>query len=433
MVSNNILVIGAGIVGLQVSIDLANMGFEVHLVESQPSVGGRMAQLDKTFPTNDCSICILAPKMIECVQHPNIETLTYSEVQGISGTVGDFDVRVQRKPRYVDIDKCTGCGECVEKCPTKAPNEFDMGMSERKAIYLPFPQAVPRKVTIDPTSCRMLTEGKCGICEKVCTAKAIDYQQKEETVQLNVGAVVICTGFDMFDMTNVPEYGYGRMANVLTAMEFERMLSASGPTLGHIQRPSDGREPKTIAFIQCVGSRDVNCKPYCTSVCCMHSVKEAVIANEHDPGLKSYIFNIDLRLGGKGFQEYVNRAIKEYDVTFVRSRPGSITGNGDGDLVLWYEDTHEGTQETLRVELVVLAQALVASNGTKRVADVLKVDMDQFGFLDIPDPLARPVDTRVPGIFACGFCQSPRDIPQGIVQASCAAARVAEELGGTVL
>ncbi len=430
MVSNDILVIGAGIVGLQVSIDLANMGFQVHLVESQPSVGGRMAQLDKTFPTNDCSICILAPKMIECVQHPNIDTMTYSEVLGITGAVGDFDVRVQKKPRYVDVDKCTGCGECVEKCPTKAPNEFDLGMSQRKAIYLPFPQAVPRKVTIDPTVCRMLTEGKCGICEKVCTAKAIDYEQKEETVQLNVGAVVVCTGFDLYDMTNVPEYGYSKLANVVTAMEFERLLSASGPTLGHIQRPSDGKEPKTIAFIQCVGSRDVNCKPYCTSVCCMHSVKEAVIANEHDPDLKSYIFNIDLRVGGKGFQEYVRRAMKEYDVNFIRSRPGSITGNGDGDVVIWYEDTHEGTQETLQVELVVLAQALVASNGTKGVADVLKVDMDQSGFLYIPDPLARPVDTTVPGIFACGFCQSPRDIPQGIVQASCAAARVAEDLGG---
>jgi len=433
MVSNDILVIGAGIVGLQVSIDLANMGFQVHLVESQPSIGGRMAQLDKTFPTNDCSICILAPKMIECVQHPNIDTMTYSEVLDITGTMGDFDVKVQKKPRYVDVDKCTGCGECVEKCPTKAPNEFDLGMSERKAIYLPFPQAVPKKVTIDPTSCRMLTEGKCGICEKVCTAKAIDYEQKEETVQLNVGAVVVCTGFDLYDMTNVPEYGYGRLDNVMTAMEFERMLSASGPTLGHIQRPSDGKEPKTIAFIQCVGSRDVNCKPYCTSVCCMHSVKEAVIANEHDPDLKSYIFNIDLRVGGKGFQEYVHRAIKEYDVNFIRSRPGSITRNGDGDVVIWYEDTHEGTQETLQVELVVLAQALFASNGTKRVADILKVDMDQFGFLDIPDPLARPVDTTVQGIFACGFCQSPRDIPQGIVQASSAAARVAEELGGMAI
>jgi len=368
--------------------------------------------------------------MIECVQHSNIDTMTYSEILGIEGGVGDFNVKVLKKPRYVDIDKCTGCGECVEKCPTEVPNEFDMGMGHRKAIYLPFPQAVPRKMTIDPAYCRKLTEDKCGICEKVCTAKAIDYEQLEETVELNVGAVVVCTGFDLYDMTNVPEYGYSRLANVLTAMEFERLLSASGPTLGHIERPSDGKEPKTIAFIQCVGSRDVNCKPYCTSVCCMHSVKEAVIANEHDPDLRSYIFNIDLRVGGKGFQEYVQRAIKEYNVNFIRSRPGAITHNGDDDVVIWYEDTQEGTQETLQVDMIVLAQALMASGGTKRMADVLNVELDQFGFLDVPDPLARPVDTTVPGIFACGFCQSPSDIPQGIVQASCAAARVAESLGG---
>ena len=430
MVSKEILVVGAGIVGLQVSIDLANMGFKVHLVESQPSIGGRMAQLDKTFPTNDCSICILAPKMIECVQHSNIETMTYCEVLGIEGSVGDFDVRVLKKPRYVDVDKCTGCGECVEKCPTAVPNEFDMGMGHRKAIYLPFPQAVPRKMTIDSTNCRMISVGKCGICEKVCTAKAIDYEQLEETVELNVGAVVVCTGFDLYDMTNIPEYGYGKLANVLTAMEFERLLSASGPTLGHIKRPSDGKEPKTIAFIQCVGSRDVNCQPYCTGVCCMHSVKEAVIANEHDPDLKSYIFNIDLRVGGKGFQEYVQRAIEEYNVNFIRSRPGSITGNGNDDVVIWYEDTMEGIQKTLQVDMVVLAQALVASDGTKRMADVLNIELDQFGFIDIPDPLTRPVDTTVPGIYASGFCQSPRDIPPGIVQASCAAARVAGDLGG---
>jgi heterodisulfide reductase subunit A len=428
MVSKEALVIGASIVGIQVSIDLANMGYKVHLVESTPSIGGRMAQLDKTFPTNDCSICILAPKMIECHQHPNIDCLTYSEVTGISGSAGDFKAMVRKKARYVDHDRCTGCGNCVEKCPKKVPNEFDMELGPRKAIYIPFPQAVPKKMTIDAENCIYLQKGKCRACEKACEANAIDFEQKDEVLELNVGAVVVCTGLDFYDMRNLPEYGYGKIANVVTAMEFERYLSASGPTLGHLKRPSDGKEPLKIGFIQCAGSRDVKHCLYCTGVCCMHSIKEAILTNEHNPQAESYIFYMDLRTAGKNFQEYLNRAGSEYNVNYIRSRPGRITENEKGDPVIWYEDTHDRKLRSLQVDLVVLAQALIASEGTKTVADTLSLRSDRFGFIEIPDPMTRPVDTSVKGIFACGFCQAPMDIPEGVAQASSAAARVAEML-----
>jgi len=428
MPSKDVMVIGGGVVGMQVSIDLANMGYKVDLVESDPSIGGRMAQLDKTFPTNDCSICILAPKMIECSQHPNINTMTYTEVIGIKGKVGDFRVTVRKKPRYVDLAKCTGCGECAEKCPTKVPNAFDMSLAPRKAIYIPFPQAVPKKMTIDPKHCLKLTKGKCGACKKVCAAGAIDYDQKEEIVDIKVGAVVVCTGFDFYDMTRLPEYGYGKIKNVVTAMEFERLLSASGPTLGHLKRPSDGKDPHEIAFVQCAGSRDKKHMMFCTGVCCMHSVKEAILANEHSPDTESTIFYIDLRAAGKGFQEYLKRAESEYKVKYIRARPGTITEASDGSPIIHYEDMQGRAIRTKQFDIVVLAQALIPSNGTKVLGDILGIEKDRFGYLNIPEPVMRPVDTSVPGIFACGYCQAPMDIPEGVAQASGAAARVAETL-----
>jgi len=428
MPSKDVMVIGGGVVGMQVSIDLANMGYKVDLVESDPSIGGRMAQLDKTFPTNDCSICILAPKMIECSQHPNINTMTYTEVIGIKGKVGDFRVTVRKKPRYVDLKKCTGCGECAEKCPTKVPNVFDMSLASRTAIYIPFPQAVPKKMTIDPKHCLKLTKGKCGACKKVCAAGAIDYDQKEEIVEVKVGAVVVCTGFDFYDMTRLPEYGYGKIKNVVTAMEFERLLSASGPTLGHLKRPSDGKDPSKIAFVQCAGSRDKKHMMFCTGVCCMHSIKEAILANEHSPDTESTIFYIDLRAAGKGFQEYLKRAESEYKVKYIRARPGTITEAADGSPIIHYEDMQGRAIRATQFDLVVLAQALIPSNGTKVLGDILGIEKDRFGYLNIPEPVMRPVDTSVPGIFACGYCQAPMDIPEGVAQASGAAARVAETL-----
>jgi heterodisulfide reductase subunit A len=431
-----VLVVGGGIAGIQASIDLANMGFRVYLVEQTPSIGGRMAQLDKTFPTNDCSMCILAPKMIECANHPNVELLTYSEVQDISGGPGSFLVTVRRKPRYVDLSACTGCGDCAEKCPRRVPDEFNVGLGKRKAIYLPFPQAVPRKMTIDADVCLYLTKGRCRVCEDTCQAGAIDFEQQEEILQLQVGAVVLATGFDPFDPASLEEYGYGRTRNVITGLEFERLISASGPTGGQLERPSDGKVPESIAFIQCVGSRDVNYQPYCSSVCCMHATKEAILANEHYPGLKSFIFYTDMRAVGKQFQEYLIRAREEYDVTYVRSRPGKITVNEEtGNPIVWYDATvlKEAGDAVRRVtnmevDLVVLCQALVPHNVHDEMAKKLGLRLDDAGFIAIEDRLVHPVDTTVPGIFACGFCQGPQDIPDSVVQASATAARVAESL-----
>jgi heterodisulfide reductase subunit A len=430
MPSKDVMVIGGSITGIQSAIDLASRGFKVYLVEASPSIGGRMAQLDKTFPTNDCSICILAPKMTECYQHPNVVPMTYSEVVSISGKVGDFKVKVKKKSRFVDQEKCTGCGECIEKCPTKVKNEFDMDLGQRKAIYIPFPQAVPRKVTIDPVNCKMLTAGKCGVCKKVCQRGAIDYELKDEMIELDIGALIVCTGFDFYDLSKMPEYGYGRFPNVVTAMEFERLLNASGPTMGHLVRPSDHKEPRTIAFVQCAGSRDVRHRPYCSGICCMHSIKEAILAHEHDNKVETFIFYIDLRTGGKNFYEYLKRAKKDYKVNYVRSKVGRITVDKAGNPVLWYEDTKGMALKNMTVDMVVLAQALMASKGTLAVGKVLGLGLDKDGFLDIPDPLRKPMDTSVEGIFACGFCQAPMDIPQSVAQASGAAARVSEVLEG---
>jgi len=428
-VNKSVLVIGGGVAGIQASIDLANMGFKVYLVEKSPSIGGRMAQLDKTFPTNDCSMCILAPKMIEVAQHPNVTLLSYSEVDNISGAAGNFNVRVRKKARYVIEEKCTGCGTCSEKCPWKADSEFNAGMGKRKAIYTPFPQAVPKIAVIDREHCAYFQTGKCRACEKFCEAKAIDFEQIDEFVDLNVGAIIVATGLDPYPLTTLGEYKYGKIKNVITALEFERLICASGPTTGELERPSDGRIPKTIAFIQCVGSRDFKNMPYCSAVCCMHATKEAILANEHHPETKSYIFYMDLRAVGKGFQEYTVRAKEEYGVTYIRSRPGNIEVNPENDNpIIWYEDTTTGETKSLEVELVVLCQALVPSSGTRDVADRLGIGVDEYGFIDAPDKFIHPVDSNKPGIFACGYSHSPRDIPDSIVQASAAAARVAEVL-----
>jgi len=316
------------------------------------------------------------------------------------------------------------------------PSEFNMGLDRRKAIYLPFPQAVPRKMTIDPEACLYLTKDRCGVCEETCQAGAIDFEQQEELLDLEVGAIVMATGFDPYDPAPLREYGYGEIESVITGLEFERLICASGPTEGHIQRPSDGKVPQRIAFIQCVGSRDVNYQPYCSSVCCMHATKEAILAHEHSPDLKSFIFYTDMRAVGKQFQEYIIRARREYDVNYIRSRPGKITvGDENGNAIVWYDETVFGEAgdpvrrvTSMEVDLVVLCQALVPHRVDWEVAEQLGLEFDESGFLAIPDKLARPVDTTVGGIFACGFCQSPQDIPDSVVQASAAAARAAELL-----
>jgi len=424
-----VLVIGGGVAGIQASLDSASGGFKVYLVERSPSIGGRMAQLDKTFPTMDCSMCILAPKMIECSHHPNIQLLTYSEVKGVEGSAGNFKVKVLRNPRYVNETKCTGCGTCADHCPVEVPNEFDEGHGMRKAIYMPFPQAVPRMMTIDRTNCL-----ECRLCEKVCEAGAVSLEQQPEEIELDVGAIIVATGFDLFDSSEIPSYGYGRYKNVVTALELERLLCASGPTGGHLIRPSDGKIPRKIAFIQCVGSRDKRFgNAYCSSICCKYSVKDAVLIKEHTPDAEVSIFYIDLRAFGRGFQEFINRAKTEYGIRFIRSSPGEITEDPvTKNLEVWYEDTLAGSIGNLTFDLVVLCPALVPRTDAKELAKILGIDVDRYGFFRASDDIAHPVDTTVPGIFACGYCLGPKtgDIPDSIMQGSATAARAAEIILG---
>jgi heterodisulfide reductase subunit A len=424
-----VVVIGGGIAGIQASMDLANRGFQVYLIEKSPSIGGRMAQLDKTFPTMDCSICILAPKMIEVAHHSNVHLLTYSEVKEVKGSVGNFKVKVTRKPRYVDEAKCTGCGICTEKCPIEAPSEFDENIGARKAIYMPFPQAVPRIMTINKEDCM-----DCGICEKVCPSQAINREQKPQEIELDVGAIVVATGFDIFDCSMIPQYGYPQFKNVITAMELERLLCASGPTGGHLIRPSDGRIPRSIAFIQCVGSRDRRDwigHPYCSSICCKYAVKDAVLIKEHEPDSLVTIFYIDMRAFGKGFQEFVNRAKSEFGVEFVRSNPGELREDPTtNNLTISFEDPVTRTVQDVKYDLVILSPALIPSAGIKELAKMLGIKLDNYGFLKLLDPVKKPLDTTVPGIFAAGYCLGPKtgDIPDSITQGSAAAGRVAQVL-----
>ncbi|MHA1264746.1 MAG: FAD-dependent oxidoreductase [Candidatus Helarchaeota archaeon] len=426
------MVIGGGVAGIQAALDLADSGFRVYLVEKSPSVGGRMAQLDKTFPTNDCSLCILAPKMVEVFRHPNIELLTYHEVTKVEGEAGNFNVTVLKKPRYVDETKCKGCGQCAIKCPAekllKIPDEFNMGLQTRTAIYIPFPQAVPPVYLIDPENCLYLTKGKCGTCQKRCDVGAINYEMKPEYRTINVGAIVVVTGFEQLDPAKISRYGY-QYENVVTGLEFERIMCASGPYRGEILRPSDKTHPHTIAMISCVGSR--NAKegvPYCSSVCCMYIAKECMIAKEHAPELECVVFKSDVRSYGKGFNEFIQRAQKEYGVKYIDGRVSLIEEDPETkDLIVYYEDMNSGESRELVANLVVLATALIPSEGTKELAEVLGIEIDHRGFYVQASDLA-PSDTNRPGIFICGYGQAPKDIPESVADASSAAGKVVELL-----
>jgi heterodisulfide reductase subunit A len=422
----SVLIVGGGIAGIQASLDLGSRGFQVYLLEETPTIGGRMAQLDKTFPTMDCSICILAPKMMECFRHPNVKLLTYSQLKEVSGSLGNFHVKILKKPRYVEETRCTGCGVCAEHCPIEVPNEFDMQLGMRKAIYMPMPQAVPRMMTVDRENCI-----ECKLCTKVCQAGAVNFQQQPQDVDLDVGAIIIATGFDQYDPSEIVEYGYGKHRNVLTALEFERWVCASGPVGGHLLRPADGGIPKRIAFIQCVGSRGSKFgAPFCSSVCCMYATKEALIIREHAPDVNVYIFYNELRAFGKGFQEFATRARTEYGVNYIRSRPGEVKEDPQTkSLTIWYDDTLTREIKTLAdVDLVVLCPALIPRESNKKLAKIIGAELDESGFFKVTHPLLAPVDSTVPGIYVCGYCQSPKDIPDSVAQASGAAARAAEAL-----
>jgi heterodisulfide reductase subunit A len=427
MDKNRVVVIGGGIAGIQASLDLADRGFEVHLVEKSSSIGGHMAQLDKTFPTNDCSMCILSPKMISCADHENIVLHTYSELEAVQGESPTFKVKIREKARYVDAGRCTACGDCVTKCPVKVPNEFEEGLSKRKAIYIPFPQSVPRKMTIDKEHCRKMTKGKCAVCQKVCQAGAIDYEQEDMIVEVEAVAVVIANGFDLMDATTLSQYGLGVCQDVITSLQLERILSASGPTNGHLQRPSDGKEPRTLGFVQCVGSRDARTHDYCSSVCCMYATKESILAREHAPDVQITIFYMDMRATGKGFQEFVSRAKDSYGVRYVRSRPAKIQpANGDSGVFMSYDTKGLGGESVSEeFDLLVLCPALVPAKDNHSLSEILGAERDKDGFFITPD-LAHPTDTTVRGVLVCGFASGPIDIPDSVSQASAVAARVAE-------
>ncbi|MFQ5711193.1 MAG: hydrogenase iron-sulfur subunit [Candidatus Geothermarchaeales archaeon] len=420
----SVLVIGGGIAGIQASLDLADQDFKVYLVEKTPSIGGMMARLDKTLPTNDCSICIEAPKMVEVARHPNIELLTYSEVRKVEGKVGDFKISVHRKPRFVDEEKCTGCGACTDECPIKVESEFDVGLAQRKAIYIPFPQAVPNVATIDAENCTYFKTGRCRLCEKACVAEAINYEQEGVNVELEVGCIIVATGFEEFDPTAKRELGFGTYKNVLTSLQFERLLSASGPTGGRVIRPSDGKVPKKIAWIQCVGARDHKVgNPYCSRVCCMWATKEAIIAIDHNPDIEAYIFYVDIKANGKGFEEYYTRAKKQVGVRYIRGKPARVIQRENGNLKLIYENTEGGEVEELEVEMLVLTSAIVPSEGNGDLAKVLGIELDDYGFFMEKDPITSPMETGVEGIYLCGCASGPIDIPGSTVQASAAAAK----------
>lgn len=427
--SEDVLIIGGGVAGMQAALDLGDRGLHVHLVEKRPSIGGTMALLDKTFPTNDCSICILAPKMNDCAAHPNITIHSYSEVQSVEGNPGDFNVSILKKARLVDEDKCTGCGDCMLKCPAKVPNEYNQNLDERRAIYLPFPQAVPRKATIDKEHCIYVIKNKCGACKKICKAGAIDFEQEDQEININVGAIIIAVGLTTYDPSHLTEYGYGRYPNVHTSMEYERLICASGPTGGHLECEPDKRHPKRMAFIPCVGSRDVRPRgcSYCCSVCCMLSSKDAMLAREHYSDIESYIFYSDLRTFGKGAHEYAERAKSDYGVVYIHGKPGYIREDTEtGELDIDYIDEENGKITTLRVDFVVLSTAIMPSEDTSSVAGLTGVETDSHGFFKTEDCQSSPVDSSRPGIFIAGYCESPKDVTESVTQASGAAARAAE-------
>lgn len=438
-INPNTLIVGGGIAGITAALELANAGYHVYLVERSPSIGGHMAQLDKTFPTLDCSSCILTPKMVEVGQHPNITLLAYSEVVAVDGYLGNFSITVRKKARYVNEDLCTGCGICQEKCPKKViDTEFEAGLGYRKAIYRPFPQAVPKYPVIDKENCIYFQRGKCKACQIFCPTKAIDFEQEDEYVTFEVGNILIATGYDIFDARRIPQYGYGRLANVFTSLEFERMVNASGPTGGKIVLRDGVTQPKSVAIIHCVGSRDKNYNEYCSKVCCMYSLKFAHLVHEHLPDAEVYNFYIDIRAPGKGYEEFYHRLLEE-GTHFIRGRVAEVTDAArrpgeEGKLIVQVEDTLLGRQRRIPVDMVILSVGLEARRDAKEVAQLFRMGCDFSGFFVERHPKLDPVATMTEGIFIAGCAQGPKDIPETVAQAAAAAARIASlNHQGTVL
>lgn len=422
------LVIGGGIAGIQTALDIADAGFPVDIVEKKPTIGGKMAQIDKTFPTLDCAACILTPKMVDVAQNENIRIFSYSEVSEVSGFVGNFDVKIKKKARFVKEDLCTGCGACIDKCPMKkVPNEFNLNMDNRKAIYIPFAQAVPKVATIDPNYCNMLKNGKCGVCSKFCAAGAIDYTQKDEYIEEKYGAIVVATGFNPISMDKFDEFAYNQSKDVITSLEFERLTNAAGPTAGKLLRPSDGEHPHTIVFVQCVGSRCDSCaekgKEYCSKICCMYTAKHAMLTRDKYPDTDVYVFYIDVRTPGKNFDEFYRRAVEEYDVHYIKGMVGKVVPEGK-KLKVQASDLLSNKQLHIDADLVVLAAAIEPDKSARPLATMLTASMDTNDFFTEAHPKLRPVESPTAGVFLSGACQGPKDIPETVSQASAAAAKV---------
>ena len=424
-INKRVLVIGGGVAGIQAALDCAEGGLDVILVEREATIGGKMAKLDKTFPTIDCSSCILGPKMVDVVQHENIRLYAYSEIDSISGYIGNFNVAIRKKTTYVDWEACTGCGLCAEKCPAKkTPDRFNEGLGNTTAINIPFPQAIPKKACIDAGYCRYLIKGKCRVCAKICPVEAIRFEMEDQFVTEEVGAIIAATGYDLFDSSVYGEYGGGRYPDVISAMQYERLLSASGPTGGHICRPSDGREPRDIVWLSCIGSRDVSVgRPYCSGVCCMVIAKQAIMTRDHLPECNCYVSYMDIRAPGKNYDEFVRRAQEEFGVQYFRGRVGKIYPQGDR-LIVQGADTLMGLQVEIEADLVVLATGIEASYGARELAEKLRISYDDYGFYLESHPKLRPVETNTAGVYLAGVCQGPKDIPASVGQGSACASKV---------
>ena len=426
-VTKRALVIGGGIAGIQTALDIAEAGFEVDIVEKKPTIGGKMTQIDKTFPTLDCAACILTPKMVDCSQNDKIGIYAYSEVESVKGFVGNFHVTIRKKARFVDETKCTGCGLCTEKCPMKrVPNEFNLGMDNRHAIYIPFAQAVPKVATIDATQCLMMKNGKCGLCSRVCTAGAINYKQEDQLIEKEYGAIVVATGYNPIDLSKFDEFAYNQSPDVVSSLEFERLMNAAGPTNGTLLRPSDKTHPKTIVFVQCVGSRcdgGTKGKSYCSKICCMYTAKHAMLCREKYPDTDVYVFYIDVRTPGKGFDEFYRRAVEEYGVHYIKGMVGKVTPE-NGKLKVQASDLLDNRQLHIDADMVVLAAAIEPDKSARSLATMLTASMDTNDFFTEAHPKLRPVESPTAGVYLSGCCQGPKDIPETVAQASAAASKV---------
>ncbi len=439
------LIIGAGIAGIQASLDIANSGYEVVLVEKEPSIGGHMAQLSETFPTLDCSQCIMTPRTVEVGHHENIKLYTYSELDSVArDSNGDFTARIRRRAAYVDWDVCTGCGACVEKCPFKVESLFERGIGPRKVVYTLSPQAVPNKPVIDADNCRYLqskwdieagrlpavdakgnpAKPKCGACAKFCPTGAILWDQQDQIFEEKVGAVIVATGFDLFPQSRLPEYGGGKLPDVVDGLAFERLLAASGPTAGKVRRPSDGMEPKEVVFVQCSGSRDPERGvPYCSKICCMYTAKQAILYKHRVHDGQAYVFYIDVRAGGKGYEEFLNRAMEEDSVMYLRGKVSRLFQDGDKIMVKGADTLSNRTVE-IAADMVVLATAVLPRATNRQVAEMLGLAIDDNDFYTANDEELEPMVTAVPGVFMAGTALGPKDIPETVAQASGAAAKV---------